>query len=142
MALRIRMLGLSCTLLLCACQLLAAGGDAPTDLAGTAWKVAEIGGRAVGEEVTSTLGFDEEGRVSGSAGCNRFFGTLSLEGDRVSVGPLGSTRMMCAPPVMEQEQRYFQALEGARRLERRGDVLLFYGEGDEATLRLVLAEEA
>jgi hypothetical protein len=43
---------------------------------------------------------------------------------------------------MEQEQRYLRALEGARRLERRGGVLFFYGEGDGATLRLILAEEA
>ena len=60
----------------------------------------------------------------------------------MSVGPLGSTRMMCAPPVMDQEQRFFQALEGARRLERRGDELIFFGEGDAATLRLARTEGA
>ncbi len=137
-----RMLVLSSATLLCACQLLGAGDEAPPDLDGTAWKATEIGGRAVQEGVASTLRFGEQGSVSGGAGCNRFFGTLSLKGDRVSVGPLGSTRMMCAPPVMDQEQRFFQALEGARRLERRGDELIFFGEGDAATLRLARTEGA
>jgi putative lipoprotein len=140
--LRGRTLTLSSATLLCACQLLGAGGDAPPDLDGTAWKATEIGGGAVHEAIASTLRIGEEGSMSGSAGCNRFFGTLSLEGDRVSVGPLGSTRMMCAPPVMEQEQRFFQALEGAGRLERRGDELIFFGEGDAATLRLARTEGA
>jgi len=139
--LRVRTLGPSCAMLLCACRMLGAAGEAPPDLAGTAWQAAEIRGRAVHGDVASTLRFDDDGRVSGSAGCNRYFGTLSLEGERVSVGPLGSTRMMCAPPVMDQEQRFLQALEGARRLERRGDALLFFGEGDAATLRLLPADE-
>jgi heat shock protein HslJ len=130
------MLGLSCALLFCACQTLGSGGEAAPELTGTAWQAAEIGGRAVHREISSTLIFGEEGGISGSAGCNRFFGTLDLEGDGVSVGPLGSTRMMCAAPVMDQEQRFFQALEGARRLERRDDVLLLFGDGDSATLRL------
>jgi heat shock protein HslJ len=43
---------------------------------------------------------------------------------------------------MDQEQRFFQALEGARRLERRGDELIFFGEGDAATLRLARTEGA
>ena len=134
-----RVLGSCCVLLLCACQTPGVEAESPVNIAGTAWRAAEIDGRAVHREVASTLRFDEQGGVSGSAGCNRYFGTLSREGEGVSVGPLGTTRMMCAPPIMDQEQRFLRTLQGARRLElRRGD-LLFFGEGEAATLRLTKA---
>lgn len=136
-----RLLGSCCALLLCACQTPSAEREPPLDLDGTAWRAAEIDGRAAHPEIASTLRFDGEGGISGSAGCNRFFGTLSRDGDGVSVGPLGSTRMMCAPPIMDQEQRFLRALQGARRLTLRAGDLLFFGEGEVATLRLTKAAD-
>ena len=50
------------------------------------------------------LGFGEalaiasDGSVSESGGCNRFHGSLTIEGARVSVGPLASARRMGPKP--------------------------------------------
>ncbi|PVY41131.1 copper resistance protein NlpE N-terminal domain-containing protein [Pontibacter virosus] len=49
-----------------------------------------------------------EGRVSGSAGCNRITGTLEPIGDRINFGPLASTRMAC--PSMELENQFLEVL--------------------------------
>jgi heat shock protein HslJ len=59
----------------------------------------------------------KEAEVSGHAGCNRFFGRYSFDGSAIKIGPLASTRMMCAPEVMEAERKWLAMLEGARVAE-------------------------
>lgn len=58
--------------------------------------------------LTMTLGKD--GRAYGNAGCNHWFAAYRLEGDALSFGPVGSTRKLCAPALMEQEHRFLEAL--------------------------------
>lgn len=41
------------------------------------------------------LGFDTEGRLHGSDGCNRLMGQWTLVGDRLEFGRLVSTMMFC-----------------------------------------------
>ena len=65
----------------------------------------------------------EAGRVSGSGGCNRFGGTYKLEGDQLSFSALVSTRMACAPEVMEKEQAYFDLLSRVRSVALAGHEL-------------------
>ena len=89
-------------------------------LAGTSWKVIAYnnGKEAVvsligGTEITAE--FDQEGQLTGNAGCNNYFASFETDGDAISIGPAGSTRMACSEPegVMEQEQQYLAALEMA-----------------------------
>jgi len=58
--------------------------------------------------LTMTLG--EDGRAYGNAGCNHWFASYRLDGDSISFGPVGSTRKMCAPALMEQEHRFLEAM--------------------------------
>ena len=69
--------------------------------------------------------FEEGGRLSGHAGCNRFFGAFEITGDRIAVGPLGATRMACPGPVMELERVFLHALETASGFARDGTRLVF-----------------
>jgi heat shock protein HslJ len=55
----------------------------------------------------------QEGQVAGSAGCNRYFASYQLDGDRLTVGPTGTTMMACQAEVSEQERLYLAALENA-----------------------------
>lgn len=59
----------------------------------------------------------KEAEVLGKAGCNRFFGRYTFDGSGISIGPLGSTRMMCAPEVMEAERQWLSMLASARMAE-------------------------
>lgn len=63
--------------------------------------------------LTMTLGND--GRAYGNAGCNHWFASYRLEGDSLSFGPVGSTRKLCAPALMEQEHRFLDAMGQVQR---------------------------
>ncbi len=53
----------------------------------------------------------EDGRISGSAGCNRYFAKVEDRGRGViSIGPVGVTRMACPQPLMDQEQSFLDTL--------------------------------
>ncbi|WP_285425136.1 META domain-containing protein [Pseudomonas sp. efr-133-TYG-103a] len=58
--------------------------------------------------LTMTLGKD--GRAYGNAGCNHWFASYQLDGDAIHFGPVGSTRKLCAPALMEQEHRFLEAI--------------------------------
>lgn len=123
-------------LILAAIGVAASAGEGGT-LIGTAWLADDIGGRGVVDRVQSTLEFTEPGRIGGLAGCNRYFGPVTVEGDRISFGNLASTRMMCSDTLMDQEQRLFQALSSAKRLElsHEGQVLKLYADDGTPVLR-------
>ena len=63
--------------------------------------------------LTMTLGAD--GRAYGNAGCNHWFAPYTLKGQTISFGPIGNTRKMCVPPLMEQEQRFLKELSKVQR---------------------------
>lgn len=62
-----------------------------------------------------TLTLANDGRAYGNAGCNHWFASYTLEGDRLSFGKVGKTRKLCAPALMDQEKRFLQALETVQR---------------------------
>ncbi|QQQ49254.1 META domain-containing protein [Pseudomonas syringae] len=63
--------------------------------------------------LTMTLGAD--GRAYGNAGCNHWFAPYTLNDHSISFGPVGKTRKMCAPALMEQEQRFIKAMSSVQR---------------------------
>ncbi len=60
-----------------------------------------------------TMAFGSNGRLTGSAGCNSYNGTYTVNGNRLTVSDVGSGMMMCTEPsgVMEQEQAFILALQ-------------------------------
>jgi putative lipoprotein len=106
-------------------------------LSGTSWLAEDIGGRGVLDRAQTTITFDTEGGVAGSGGCNRYFGPVTLKGDSVSFGNLGATRMACVPALMDQEQRFFDALAATRsyRFGNPGHELVFLGENGALLVR-------
>ena len=82
-----------------------------SSLRGTTWRLVSIDGREALAGVRVTAIFDNEDRVSGSAGCNRYFGSAAVEGEQLKVGGLGSTKMYCGQAgVMPQEGAYLSTL--------------------------------
>lgn len=117
----------------------AAGGEAG-GLVGTAWRLEYLGGAGVLDRVEATLEFPEAGKIAGSGSCNRFFGTVIISGESITISPLGSTRMACAEGVMNQEEKYLKALQDAERFTRDGSTLLIYGKGIAKPLRFIRKE--
>ena len=119
-------------------QPVAADTKPDVPLTNTYWKLIELNGKSVGPGEDGELHMILKGQneVSGNAGCNRFFGSYTTNGNTVSVGPIAATRRMCEG-VMDQEDAFLQALENAVRFEITGeDLAVFDGQGS-VTMRFV-----
>ncbi len=98
---------------------LAFQAEPPPTLEGVTWKVTGFnnGRQAVVSPrtgTTVTLSF-ENGKVTGTTGCNTFRAPYTSEGNRLSIGPAATTRKMCpAEGVMEQERQFLAALATAK----------------------------
>ena len=82
-------------------------------LEGPEWQLLEIPGsaEALPEDHKPFVQFDEqEMRIAGFAGCNRFFGSYKRDGDHLKIGPLASTRMSCGKLDL-LEHSFLQNLE-------------------------------
>jgi len=79
------------------------------------------------------IDFTGDGKISGSGGCNRYFGGWGiLEGtkDTIRIWRTGSTKMACDGPIMTQEYRFLEELSRASSYETEGKELrLYYNEG-------------
>lgn len=54
-----------------------------------------------------------DGQLSGSAGCNRYNGSYTLDGDNLSLGPIAATKMACDEERNQREAGFLQALSQA-----------------------------
>lgn len=115
----------------------AAPSSAPEPLWGSEWRLQSIAGQAALPEPVASLAFPQPGQVAGNGSCNRFFGTVQVDKDRLTFGPLGATKMACIGGASEQESRYLGALQKAQRYEVQGDTLLIHSEGANQPLRFV-----
>ena len=66
-----------------------------------------------GTAISATFGND--GRITGTAGCNQYFASFTAGDSLITVGDIGSTLMYCSLPEgsMEQEATYFTLLGNA-----------------------------
>lgn len=104
---------------------LLAGGVARAEgLAGSEWRPLQIGEHEPADSSRIFLRFEAAGRLSGHNGCNGFFGSYEITGDRIAIGPLGATQMACEQPVMELETAFMQMLGQARGFVRDGTRLV------------------
>jgi heat shock protein HslJ len=85
-------------------------------------------------DTSLTALFGPDGSVSGSAGCNTFTGTYTVDGDKLTIGPLASTRKFCSPDeVMTQEADYLAALGSSVSFQNDGvNLTLLNAEGQRA----------
>ena len=119
--------------LLSACA--ATPAASPPALWGSQWQLQQIGADAVLPQPVATLAFPQAGQAAGHGACNRFFGSVTVEGEQLRFGPLGATKMACMGGVGEQESRYLAALQQAQRHEVQGDTLLIHTQGMDQPLR-------
>ncbi len=98
-----------------------------SDLAGTRWEVRSIAGRDVAGRAPSVM-FAAEDRISGLAGCNRFFGVYEARDGYIDVRAIGRTEMACDSPVMRTEQAFLEVLDKAARYRHERDRLVITAE--------------
>lgn len=88
-------------------------------LIGSSWKMIDkVAGKV------PTLIF-EEGKVSGNAGCNNFFGTTEVSnGGKITFSNIGSTKMMC--DNMETETSFINTLSEVNKYNVDENTLELY----------------
>lgn len=109
----------------------AAANAASADLIGVIW-VLQSYNQPVLTDTTLTIEFNADGQVNGSAGCNSYFGSYTLEGEGLISSPIGSTEMWCEG-LMEQETAYLQMLQTATGLTVSADELIVHTPDGDMT---------
>ena len=70
------------------------------------------------------------GSITGSSGCNSYFGSYTILGNSLTITIDGMTLMECNPPeVMTQESTYISALEAAQSYQLMGNRLILKSNG-------------
>jgi len=113
--------------------------SAADNLTGITWRIVELSGIPVATPLHGerpSILFDAAKRqATGYAGCNRFFGGYDLDGNALTFGPMGATKMAC--PDLEEglETEFFKVLHATRRWEIVGGSLRLLS-GDAVLARL------
>ncbi|MFN2165550.1 MAG: META domain-containing protein, partial [Anaerolineae bacterium] len=124
--------------------LLVACGSGPGEdsaLQSTRWVLASLSGEPplAGRAPSAEFAADQ---ISGSAGCNTYFGTYEVSDGEITIGDLAVTEMWCMEPegLMDQEAAFLQALNTAASYRLDAGQLELYDNA--GSLILVFGSEA
>ena len=107
-------------------------------LAGSEWHLVAMGpvgsGSLPAPGARVTLKFGNDGRISGSGGCNSYGGNYRVQGNRLTLSQVFSTKRACIDAnANKQESQYFAALESASRFRlNRKQLTIYYGSGQNS----------
>ena len=74
-----------------------------------AWTLSSLNGKPVTGELTFSI--DDNNRGSGASGCNTWSATMApVQGQRIAMGPIATTKKQCAKEIMQLEFGYLTAL--------------------------------
>lgn len=108
----------------------------PSGLGGS-WLAEDINGAGVIDNLQTTLEIRPDGSYGGNGGCNTYRGNLKVEQNgMIAFAPAAATRKMCAPAVMDQEQKFFDTLGTVRSWRLENGVLHLTNQDGGHALRL------
>ncbi len=102
------------------------------------WLLEDLGGTGVMDYVQTTMELTKDGKIFGSAGCNNYLGSYTIKNNQLKISPLGVTKKMCTPTVMNQESRFLQALESTGKISFNGAFLFIESSLTDKPLRFTL----
>jgi heat shock protein HslJ len=110
--------------------------DNQSPLSGRSWHLTsywtEEGAVPVIDKTDPIIAFTDDGRVSGTSGCNIFLGGYDLSDSRLRIHEIESTKMTSTPAVLNQEKTFFALLLETETYTIDGDCLrLFDASGRE-----------
>jgi len=116
-------------------------------LANTQWMLKSFGSASVEQMVAEkspiTLKFEAGDRAGGSGGCNSYGSNYQVQGNRLSFGPILSTKRACLEDALtQQEQQYFRALESAGTFTLTDDRLTIFSQDGRSVLNFVKTSSA
>jgi len=118
------------------------GSPAPApQIEDVAWKLVSYGNPAnpqniiAGTEVTVLLQ-SADGSIQGNGGCNGYGGSYEINGVRLTVSELISTKIYCTQPpgVSEQETSYLEILQEAESFQVSANELRINSSGNQVLI--------
>jgi uncharacterized lipoprotein YbaY len=109
-----------------------------TDLGGTRWRVEDLAGQGLAGTASIEIAFGADGVLSGSTGVNRFRGPYRLVDDRMTIGPVTTTRMAGPPEDMAHENALLEIFARECTVRMEGANLLI--DDGRSVTRLTSAE--
>lgn len=104
------------------------------------WVLKQLDGVEPLAGIAITAQFEQDGKVAGSAGCNSYNTTYTVDGNKIQFGELAATTMMACPdPIMQQERNYLDVLTKAATFEIADDELTLFDSGGN-TLAVFFAQ--
>ena len=114
--------------------------QAAVELVGPTWRAVEINGCPVKpgqpQQNEPHMVFNADGRVGGSAGCNRFTGKYTLNGNDLHFTPLMMTKKRCRPPINTLERSFVQAMQATKSVRQSGNSLELLDDCGKVVMRL------
>ena len=117
-----------------------AGLTMGVDLAGSEWRPSFMSAAELPAGVKIEVEFKPDGRITGSGGCNRFFGGYSVSGNHIKIGPLASTRKGC-PGLIKLEATFFATLQAASSFAQTDTTLILFDASGDKLAQFVRAEQ-
>ncbi|MCJ2165803.1 MULTISPECIES: META domain-containing protein [unclassified Pseudodesulfovibrio] len=90
------------------------------------WTLEKVARREMESDTPLTLKFGADGTVEGFGGCNAFQGQYALDGEKLTFGPMASTRKSCGAAADEQEYTFLTYLAKVEKLALEGDELSLF----------------
>jgi len=91
------------------------------------WRLAEMNGRRVSDSTAYIDISAREKRISGNAGCNRMFGSVTGEAGRIVFSKIGTTKMACPDnKASRTEAQFLKAIQSVNRYRESGETLSLY----------------
>jgi len=111
------------------------GGDPERLFRGAEWVVEDLAGAGIIDSSRMTVEFLDENRLAGRASCNRYGGQYERTAEGMSFDYMFSTKMACAPALMNQEDRFLELMSKVKRasIGRNGQLVLTTSTGEEIT---------
>ena len=111
-----------------------------TPLAGSEWRPSFMSRAELPAGVKIEVEFGPDGRITGSGGCNRFFGGYRVSGNHIKIGPLASTRKGC-PGLIKLEATFFATLQAADSFEQTDTALILFDASGAKLAQFARAEQ-
>lgn len=102
-------------------------------LSGT-YHILSIGQDIISENAPNITFSALEKKVNGSTGCNRFFGTYTLDLYALGFSEIASTEMACEEPIMTRENAFLSALDQTGSYTLETEILTLYSKTDRSVL--------
>jgi len=68
-----------------------------------------------------SMQLSSDGKMSGNTGCNQYTTSYTIKENQLTIGFPATTRKMCPPEQMEQEQQFLNALQKGAKISRNGE---------------------